>query len=552
MAPSAAPSIQQSYSAGTCRLDLTLQPSALSHWYPKPIVEQVAFELWMADHRDAEPVLLAKGDRTTLQAIADHIEHRTQTTLSITQTTRQPKSKLPENIHLPEPLSYLQLCDISSVLSQYEQAATALPISLSPAAAATRPIAVAEESPLIKAARSRPVSLAQPPTPKPLPRKKGKLLPFPTGRRATWASSAAAALFAVGLATIVWDRSPAPTSSSVADSEIAEPEIVGSNPDRLRLNRSETGERTAALPPNSPSSTPKLSRPHADRSPTIQSAPRPVTPNPSARTNNPSINRSTSAGNVTPRVDQPTAPSSTAASQESSADRATTPENAGPSNRPNTDIALQPDPQTNNPNESSEDNIVAAAPVPSDRSDSGSLRDRKIASADSEAESSEAESIEQAAVEVPVAEADLPELEPSRPQAAARASRDDFSEEISGATPPLSRASLEEIAPSPEAIAQQESETIAQVTNYFLNQWSPTRNISAPLSYQLRLSSFGEIISFSALTEASEAYRDRLLPDSTILFPPSNSTALPEGLILKVTVSPDGQVSTEKASATLN
>ena len=125
MAPSAAPFIRQSYSAGNCRLDLTLRPSALSQWHPKLIVEQVEFKLWMREEQGVEPVLLTEGDRTTLQAIAHYIEHRTQAVLTVNRASSVTAAppQLPAQTQIPHTLSYLQLCDLSSVLTQCKQAA---------------------------------------------------------------------------------------------------------------------------------------------------------------------------------------------------------------------------------------------------------------------------------------------------------------------------------------------------------------------------------------------------------------------------------------------
>jgi len=66
------------------------------------------------------------------------------------------------------------------------------------------------------------------------------------------------------------------------------------------------------------------------------------------------------------------------------------------------------------------------------------------------------------------------------------------------------------------------------------------------LSYRLQLSSSGEVVSFTALTEGGGAYRDHLIPNDTVSFSPSNSAALANGLTLKINLAPNGQVQIEK------
>ena len=527
MAPSAAPSTQQSYSAGNCKLDLTLQPSALSQWYPKPIADQLAFKLWMSGDRDAKPTLLAEGDRATLQAIASYLEHRTQATLTLGRAARDrlDPPKLPNGVRLPQPLSYLQLCDLSSVLAQYQQHTKPLPISLSLATKTAQTVALPEPS----LARTAQLSTGR----------RGRLIPFPMGRRTAWASSAAAVLFAVGITTALLNQTSTSEQSSVANSELAEPEIIGANPDRLRLNKSAESAGDAPLEDSLSARLPNAQLPNTQlpnnplpgnraASPSNRSQEETAPNSTGQRVPGLSAPSQTTGRSSSPSASNPPAngsPSSTptpskspaTASVESSADRnsAFSTESAIPSN--NSRSARQDNTQPSRSDTASEDISIAAAPIPANRPAPDAASDRKIAA------SLEAETSDRAASESPAAEADLPALETSTSQARARISN--------------------------EAIAQQEAETLTQVQNYFFNQHnqqSANETISKPLSYRLQLSPSGEIVSFTALTEAGEAYRDRLLPNSNLSFPPSSSAALSNGLILKVTVMPDGKVTAER------
>ena len=247
MAMPAAQSIHQRYRAGDCTLDLTLQPSSLSQWYPQPIVDRVQFQLWMRDGQRSEegaPVLLAEGDRTDLQMIARYVEYRTRAVLALPrsrQSVEKSEPPLPLGCHLPDPMSYLHLCDLSSVLGQYEQATAPLPVELDIVPERTQQTANVVPLPVGQAANA-------------LPRKKARRsrfrLPFRSGRN-IWVSSAAAALFAVGLTTLVWNRSSVPTATSVAEAERAEPGFADASPDRLTLDKGENSELSAALPRDS-------------------------------------------------------------------------------------------------------------------------------------------------------------------------------------------------------------------------------------------------------------------------------------------------------------
>ncbi len=518
MAPSAPPSIKQSYSAGTCRLDLTLQPSALSQWHPRLIVDQVEFELWMSEAQNVKPTLLAAGDRTTLQAIAHHIEHRTQSLLTMGRLNNPPSSnrtpstipQLPEEATLPHPLSYLQLCDLSTVFTQCEQVIKPLPSALSAASETTCPVA------------ARNPETTPPQTPlTAVPNRKGRLIFFPTGRRAVWASSAAAALFAVGLTTTLWNRTSVSETPSIANADLAEPNAAASGNERLRLKRPDD-ERTAVLPNRSSASELERSR--------VQTAQRPNSASQTTRPANGQRQESSPPASSPPASSPPISSPSTNSSTDNPSAKASASDSApsAPARQPsapaNSSVAGGSAPAEANSNANgseSADANIAAAPTPASRQAPDNALDRQIASAEPAAESPSP-----AALSTQTAEAGLPTLEPSRE--------------------PSTQASARRASASPGQIATQESATVAQVQTYFVNQWRPNENLSAPLSYRLQLSSSGEVVSFTALTEGGGAYRDRLIPNDTVSFPPSNSAALANGLTLKINLAPNGQVQIEK------
>ncbi len=505
MAPSAAPSIKQSYSAGNCRLDLILQPSALSQWHPQLIVEQVEFKLWMSEGQGAELALLAEGDRSTLQAIAHYIEHRTQAALTVNRTSSTVTPvlpQLPNATQLPHPLSYLQLCDLSTVFTQCGQAAKTLPVSL-PAALGT-----ASETVRPIAARSQESN------------PKGKLIFFPTGRRVAWASSAAAALFAVGLTTTLWNNKTfVPETASISGADLAEPNIGTSENKRLRLGKPADEDLSAALPNGTGRSERNRTQTAQTPDSTTQRAAKPTDV---PKQSHSSTNRFSRNNSSATSPSAANSPAGSAASGSAASGSAASPKN--PAARESADASA--------------DTRIATAPDPTSRQTPDNTPDRKTTSAEPDADA-----LNQAALSVPTDESELPALAAPNPQASARRGQGD---RVNRSSAILSPTVAEEAAPSLAVLSRQESETITQVQNYFINQWRPDKNLPASLSYQLQLSPLGEVISFSALTEGGDAYRDRLLPDNTLSFPPANSAALANGLTLKITLTPQGQVQVEK------
>ena len=555
MATPAAQSIRQRYRAGDYTLDVTLQPSSLSQWYPQPIVDRAQFQLWMRQDEAGDneaPVLLAEGDRTDLQMIARYIEHRTRAAITLPRNSKEDAQSvppLPLGCHLPEPLGYLHLCDLSSVLDQYEQATASLPVNLEVATAPSR--ATARVIPLstnqgnnTQGASTRGTSTRGNSTAaarRKDPNRNGLLLPF-RSRRTVWAGSAAAALFAVGLTTFMWNQSSAPTARSVADADLEASELGGSTPDRLSLNQGEKPDRSA-----SSARSARLS----DRLSGDSTAPAADAVRPSG---NPALLRHrNAAGSRGPDATPPaiaTSPSATSAEPETgttapaqtgtndnqldqSVERSETADSA---ERENVVVTVPPL-ADNTVSAQTPDNALEPGNVSGSENASDNALDRVIAQAESDMDRSTISRLP----EVESSTADLPVLSSAEPPSSARSQNDAIA---LARRAPLSTS--EEILASSSSASVQEAETMALVRKYFSRQWSPNASLQAPLSYRLQLSEFGEIVSFSALTEAGGRYRDRLLPDRSISFPPSNSAGLGNGLTLTITVSADGQVQVQK------
>lgn len=221
MATPADPLISQRYAAGTCTLEVEWQPSPLSQWSDRPIASRLSFELWLqtaADARkadfkeedaEARPLkqVVAQGDRAELQAIAQYIQNQVRSTLALTHiSSASPQSRQQQSLQISDPLSHLQLCDIHTVLSQFEQAAGILPVELS-ASPGVRPsipsnvISLETATATGRTRSSRPNNHRRP---------------------KVWVSSAAAAVFAVGLTTTLWSRDSALRQVNVA-TDTAEP-----------------------------------------------------------------------------------------------------------------------------------------------------------------------------------------------------------------------------------------------------------------------------------------------------------------------------------------
>lgn len=222
MATPAASPVQKRYTAGSWTLAVVLQPSALSQWYPQPIVQNLQFKLWMQPVEPSIerspgaailPRLIAKGDRTALQEISQYLSQKVHSELAIAHLSKSapPRPEPPPFLNLTQPLSYLQLCDLTIVMRQCEQANQVLPVAIASAPAA---ISNPATQPASNISRRRSTS---------------NVIPIAAIRRRPklWASSAAAALLAVGLTTVVWqsgqNNSSFTTATAPAELDLSRP-----------------------------------------------------------------------------------------------------------------------------------------------------------------------------------------------------------------------------------------------------------------------------------------------------------------------------------------
>lgn len=470
MTSSASP-VHQRYTAGSCTLDVTLQLSALSQWQPQPVAQQLQFQLWLrpADSDETAASLVAEGDRQTLQSVTHYIQQQTRATLalaSLNAGTARSVPPLPPGCEIASPLSYLQLCDLTTVLNQCEQAVRPLPVSLSLALASESSSSAAEST------RDRHSSHS------------GNLISLAAVRRRPklWASSAAAAVFAIGLTTTLWPvvnreaTTSAPEVSSESDYSAAAP----------RPDQSLSDQAPSNQPPEASASR-DLEAPAASAVPEGSRNVLPALPDRSA---------GRSAGRSTGRAENPPAGS-----------------RAPADSRPK-----QP-------------------PVP--------MPNQPAQSADPESGESLASAPANISEEAPAA---ARQAEPIAPSAASSAASADTAEEFSAADAPPP------VAPT----ATDEADTIAQIQAYFAARWQPDQAASQdPLAYQMRLSASGEVVTFAALSEAAQAYRDRLLPPDgqplTFSVNPDSATSghssaqsAGTGLTLRIVLTADGEVQVSK------
>ncbi len=620
MATPAASPLQQRYNAGSCRLDVTLQPSALSQWYPRPVSEQLTFKLWLQataqtepdqpepeqleagqktaqpdDLENAELTLIAEGDRTALQAIAQHIQHQTRQTLTV-GTLNSPRSnpaQLPPSGMLPPgclvegPLSYLQLCDLTSVLNQYEQAAPSLPVTLNLGSLSETRTA------------SQPASPSSPAT------SKNNLIPFHSNRRRRtrlWASSAAAALFAVGITTTLVtnnqpQNSPTPNAADAGLENLnleAQQEISAARPSQQSLddtqqNRPSSDTATPQSKPGSApgqSSTSALNRDSDNRSSANRSSStrQPETPAPSSE--------------PSPRPGSPSPRGPRRIDSNTPAESSPTPSSTTPNNEPNDEIALAPPPRPQSPPPTARPQ-AATAPSPELQTESNdeplatagsaveSIRPERIAveerleGRDEEAGDGErrffrlpqtgqtassnnefeANSSTQPAITAPpaiISGSETDDVDPTAATESANVGRvTGGSTAADGASPdsPLADAPAET-----DTLNTPDADTIAQVQAYFQSRWQANQDISEPLTYQLQLSETGDVISFAALNSTAQTYRDRLIPNNRPLSFAINGAApespadtnqaqqTPAGaaLTLRIILTPTGQVQVVK------
>lgn len=492
MATPAAHYDRKSYTAGSCRLEVTAKYSALSQWSERPIIQSLSFQLWLADVADGQIPemamladtcqlqLIAEGDRTELQSLVRYIQRKTRRVLAVatfgvphnlaSAKPEPPENSPPQSLQLPQPLTYLQLCDLASVLGQYEHSSQPLPVSL----AVTPPTAERSDN-VVSLPRVRPRS------------RSATSRPVAAGRRRNrvglWASSAAAALFAVGLTTNLWSRDERLQQTAV------EPAVPESAVELESLPRGSVLEESAQIAAEPDISVSEESVSGAGSSGAGSSG----------------------AGNIeaTDRV-QPDDPST----EIENANGADFPiaENI----RPNSALPSQPGTvQSREP----------ASTVPSDIGvDGGAIADADgeentpVVSPTPESASPEAA---EGAFDADIAPAE-DFASSARPSSAARRS-DRFSTAPSVSQAPTTASSLESTA---ESAADAErtvvapsaphglSGTVEAVRVYFQQRWPANgqRPDEGPLQYRLQLSATGEVVSFAALNDASQRYRDRILP----------------------------------------
>ena len=568
MSPSAAQPIYTSYTAGSCRLDVSFTPLALSQWTARPIADALTFQLWLgetssenADERSGlekgaeveQRVLVAEGDRTQLEAIAQYFQSRTRRVLVLSnlhsseRTTENPDSiQLPDGLQLSKPLGYLQLCDVMAVLSQYEQATKTLPFSLAETVNAisesdtsdisnnvisldaVRRVERSEREPEhLTARRTRPSSARR-------------------GWRKTgmWASSAAAALFVVGLTTTLSSRDPslqdlsvvseshtpdretAPyndgalsgePSETAADLEAAgerddletgreNPSDVASNENSSTINANRGRDRASGVSPG------RTSRERTDEAPTEHN--RTTSPLPDSASSSQGT-ADTEESAATDRQFETIPPVSTAQAERTNPNREANSETA---DSPEADVPAQ---STEGEPEAAiesveDDGDRTFSPPASDLPPASTSGGASRGSADADSESSAAGDLEGNAGSSP----ELPSAvlrrvpapasgsDPSAPESSQPEAPPEVLPEVLRAPAPPRPPSAPDVAssaPAPEMVLK----VGLQIQSYFQPRWQG--DDAGPLTYTLQLSETGVVNSFVALDERSQAYRDRLL-----------------------------------------
>lgn len=489
----AARSLQKRYTAGGCVLDVEWQLSALSQWYPKPVAQALRFKLWMNSGQDeasaAGSVLVAEGDHVALQEISHYTSQKVQGLLAIAHINSADRSaalqnsQQPPSLRLTRPLSYLQLCDLNSVLNQCEQATATLPTALSLA----------------------------PSTPK-----ANNVVPFLTLRRSirrqpvAWASSAAAALLAVGLTTALW---PGYQRPSYETSSLPNTDISGTTPEAA----------TGAKPNSAADSIPPSALPSG--------VPSSNAPSGSIRSSQPAVKPNTDKTTIAE-------PSPSAAVSQ-----------AKPPVNPSVE-----------PSDRSAAKLQAQAPTASPETATAPLASPRASGAPPETPSNQSQEFSAARSTRPRASSSVLEAAPppAAESATARANRPNLSTAPGantaandGASTATDSASASSTAD--QAVSQPEAITIAQVQRYFQTKWQESGvPLSEPLSYSVQLSGKGEVVSFAALSSNAEAYRDRLLPQNAPLVfsvgssSHSSSNQTSAGLALRLDILPNGQVRVTK------
>ncbi|MFK8184115.1 MAG: hypothetical protein AB8B99_12135 [Phormidesmis sp.] len=571
MATPADTPIQQRYTAGQYVLDVTAQPLALSRWYPQPLVQELQFQLWLQNNQTqneapAEPTLIAEGDRPTLQAISQYVSEQVKTTLVTTHLSAsasgtgnaaaaqeasapqpiaaalQPTALQPTALQLTQPLSYIQLCDLSSVLHQCGQSIRTVPVAIPIAQANTPTIETKPEHPPEK---NNLISLAEARRSQSHTHSHKRHAYQRRNRAKLWASSAAAALFAVGLASTLrpYDQfSPQSDQQSEQGTAVTSPE------------RANTANESA-LPDIA--ARDRSSETESDRQ-------QKQSPQPEARNNQATpIQPPTGLDSALPGNAPAIRPSGISSSEKSPGNRiAGASEQAGASQQAGASEGF--------------DAATSRAAIPSETS----ARIEELATA-SESASNQARSNIAVAPAAPTpaaaptapAPATTPDIAvlsdtlPTENNRAERPSADIDAEttlqsertsavEEATADTRLNSLEVETIAPSSDNISRaareqptellragsslpSNNERLLQIQNYFQNRWQQNgTELDARLRYDLQLSATGEVVSFAALDENAQTYRDRLLPGDM----PLRFSASDNGLRLQLEILPNGQV----------
>ncbi|MEL6471803.1 MAG: hypothetical protein AAFQ74_18915 [Cyanobacteria bacterium J06623_4] len=517
---------------------MTAVHSALSQWSARTIIQSLSFQLWLADVPggqipDAATLadtrqlqLIATGDRTQLQSLARYIQQKTQRVLAVAalQIRRDPRSASsvgtedvpPQCLQLQQPLTYLQLCDLASVLGQYEQSAQALPSSLALPASSTEPTARNVIS--LRRANSTTGSFSD----------RSVAAARRKNRRALWASSAAAALFAVGLTTSLWSRDPelqqTAVESTVPDAT-EESFPLGATPEELeKITSAELDNsvpETAGTDGNVATTAPA---PTAERTPAAGSATADSANVPTAENERPSSGTlPSSSGSVGNGGSTSAAPSDERVERGAIA---------------NTD---------------SEANFPAAADGEADPTDTTISETQPSAPAGPSGITPAAEPAPEAsddAFDADAAPADAI-IRSAPPNSAAQRS-EQFATSPSIARAPTTTAAQESATPESAApplaaspAAPGLSSTVEQVRAYFQQRWQASaQRDEGPLQYRLQLSATGEVVSFAALNEASQQSRDRILPTDN---PPTFTSAIQSNE--EVEESAESSISDDQSSA---
>lgn len=567
MAMPAAQPIHQSYVAGSCKLEVTSLPSALSQWTVRPITNVVDFKLWLelqVPENEADfSLLVAEGDRTQLQELVAYVQQETRNTLAISalnthrdSTRRNSTTQLapPASLQLPAPLSTLQLCDLSTVLGQYEQTTQALPIDWMAAPAAERQTLDSSNLNNQNPDNSRTgtnnvVSLAA------ARRGLSSKLRRRRNRMPLWASSAAVAVFAVGLTSTLWQRESGLQRSF--PEAVFEDEIAGNSRPESDASDYDAAEPDAADPNVAPDTPlPEVAAPGNEDTGSADNPESPSADQGSGQqSGQPPVNGAADP-ETTPRRDAGTAEPADAEER--------SPTTPTPSPLPNRrDVARTPRPSPSLPPR------TAGSTLRTGRADAqgADVPDADVPDADVPGEVSPASPPSPAPSREPFTPPSNDVLSDSNGGASRSSEAFQFprgrieSESLpqasfppevatSGGAADSSAERLEtverlSIESALEPSVPVNSERIGQVRTYFQQRWEA--NDDGPLVYRLQIADSGDVISFTGLTETSVTYRDHILsletPPTFAPLPQAETDESGEGYsVLRVVLATDGQV----------